>query len=79
MLHQEGEEEVFKEMAGASSFKKQNKLCVCRVMYLLSFKASALLPFRASCFDFPFSVVILQPLEEKEMCVRVKEQLQEHN
>lgn len=48
-------------------------------MYLLSFKASALLPFRASCFDFPFTVVILQPLEEKEMFVRVKEQLQEHN
>lgn len=77
MLHQVGKEEAFKKMAGTSSFKKNR--CVCRVLFLLTFKVSALLAFKASCFDFPFTVVILAASGRKETCARVKEQLQERN
>lgn len=46
---------------------------------LLTFKFSALLPLKASCFDFPFTVVILAAPGRKETCTRVEEQLWKHN
>ena len=60
--------------------KQLGKKSLClQSAVLLTFKVSALLPFKASCFDFPFTVVVLAAPGRKETRVRVKEQLQEHN
>lgn len=69
------EEEAFEKMAGTNSFKKRP---IFGAPFLITFIVSALLAFTASCFDFPFTVVILAAPGRKEG-VRVKEQLWERN
>jgi len=62
---------------GQNSLKKK-KRPIFGAPFLVTFSISALLPFTASCFDFPFTVVILAAPGRKEG-VRVKEQLRERN
>lgn len=64
-----GEEEEFKRVAETRSFKNP---CDCRVIFLLTFQVAALLPLKASCFDFPFTVVILAAPGREETCVGLK-------